>query len=70
MAFRDPHGIRPLCIGRFKKADGTYDYMVASESVALNGLGFEFMRDVAPGEVVFISRDRELFSAVCDEKTD
>lgn len=70
VAFRDPHGIRPLCIGRLKKADGTYDYMVASESVALNGLGFEFMRDVAPGEVVFISRDRELFSAVCAEKTD
>ncbi len=70
IAFRDPHGIRPLCIGRLKKDDGTYDYMVASESVALNGLGFEFMRDVAPGEVIFINRNRELFSEICAESVD
>ena len=50
LAFRDPYGIRPLCIGRSK--DGTY--MVASESVALEGTGHVFERDIAPGEAVFI----------------
>jgi amidophosphoribosyltransferase len=50
LAFRDPFGIRPLCIGR--GADGTY--MVASESVALEGTGHVFERDIAPGEAVFI----------------
>ena len=50
LAFRDPFGIRPLCIGRGK--DGTY--MVASESVALEGTGHVFERDIAPGEAVFI----------------
>ena len=50
LAFRDPFGIRPLCIGR--GADGTY--MVASESVALEGTGHAFERDIAPGEAVFI----------------
>ena len=50
LAFRDPFGIRPLCIGR--GADGTY--MVASESVALEGTGHAFERDIAPGEAVYI----------------
>ena len=50
LAFRDPFGIRPLCIGR--GADGTY--MVASESVALEGTGHVFERDIAPGEAVYI----------------
>jgi len=50
LAFRDPFGIRPLCIG--PGADGTY--MVASESVALDGTGHVFERDIAPGEAVFI----------------
>ena len=50
LAFRDPFGIRPLCLGR--GADGTY--MVASESVALEGTGHTFERDIAPGEAVYI----------------
>jgi amidophosphoribosyltransferase len=50
LAFRDPFGIRPLCIGR--GADGTY--MVSSESVALEGTGHVFERDIAPGEAVYI----------------
>jgi amidophosphoribosyltransferase len=50
LAFRDPFGIRPLCMG--SGADGTV--MVASESVALEGTGHRFERDVAPGEAVFI----------------
>jgi amidophosphoribosyltransferase len=53
LAFRDPFGIRPLCIGRGK--DGTV--MVASESVALEGTGHQLERDLAPGEAVFISDD-------------
>ncbi|WP_180684465.1 amidophosphoribosyltransferase [Tepidicella baoligensis] len=53
LAFRDPFGIRPLCIGQGK--DGTV--VVASESVALEGTGHEFLRDIAPGEAVFVSLD-------------
>ncbi len=53
LAFRDPHGIRPLCIGR--QGDG--EVMVASESVALEGTGYTLERDIAPGEAVFVSRD-------------
>jgi amidophosphoribosyltransferase len=52
LAFRDPFGIRPLCIGR--QGDSV---MVASESVTLEGTGFELERDVAPGEAVFVSLD-------------
>jgi amidophosphoribosyltransferase len=61
LAFRDPFGIRPLCLGR--NPDGAY--MVASESVALEGAGFVFERDVAPGEAVFISLDGQLHSRQC-----
>jgi len=50
LAFRDPHGIRPLCLGH--GADGTT--MFASESVALEGTGHRFDRDLAPGEAVFV----------------
>ena len=54
LAFRDPLGVRPLCLGAREAAGGT-EYMLASESVALEGMGFRFQRDVAPGEAVFIS---------------
>ena len=53
-AVRDPFGIRPLCIGKLPDDGG---YMAASESVALDVLGAEFIRDVAPGEIVKITRD-------------
>ena len=61
LAFRDPYGIRPLCIGR--DADGTL--MVASESVALEGTGHTFVRDIAPGEAVFINLDGVLTNKQC-----
>lgn len=65
LAFRDPHGIRPLCIG--KGADGTL--MVASESVALEGTGHTFVRDIAPGEAVFIGLDGTLSNKQCAAST-
>ncbi|MEZ9200721.1 amidophosphoribosyltransferase [Shewanella sp. 10N.286.54.B9] len=64
MAFRDPFGIRPLVIGKHETETGT-EYMVASESVALDAVGFEFMRDVAPGEAVYITLEGELFTRQC-----
>ncbi|TSE34433.1 amidophosphoribosyltransferase [Tepidimonas charontis] len=61
LAFRDPYGIRPLCIGR--GPDGTV--MVASESVALEGTGHRLERDIAPGEAVFVSFDGEVTARQC-----
>jgi len=53
VGFRDPHGIRPLVLGTRETPRGT-EWMLASESVALTGLGFRFVRDIGPGEAVFI----------------
>lgn len=64
LAFRDPHGIRPLCMGRSESSQGT-EWMVASESVALEGSGFTFVRDILPGEAVFISLDGMVSSEMC-----
>ncbi|CAM8625626.1 PurF Glutamine phosphoribosylpyrophosphate amidotransferase [Comamonadaceae bacterium] len=61
LAFRDPFGIRPLCIG--KGADGTH--IVASESVVLEGTSHQFVRDVQPGEAVFIALDGTVHSQQC-----
>ncbi len=67
VAFRDPNGIRPLVIGKRTLADGRNEYMVASESVALDTLDFEFLRDVAPGEAVYITEKGQLFTRQCAE---
>ena len=64
LAFRDPFGIRPLCLGEREVRGGT-EYMVASESVALEGLGFRLARDVAPGEAIFIDLDGQLHTKLC-----
>ena len=66
LAFRDPHGIRPLCYG--VSGDGK-DVMVASESVALEGTMHQFVRDIAPGEAIFVSTDGQLHSQQCAENT-
>ncbi|MDO8306150.1 amidophosphoribosyltransferase [Herminiimonas sp.] len=66
LAFRDPFGIRPLCIGFNETEQGT-EYLVASESVALEGLGFRFLRDVLPGEAIFIDIDGKLYNQQCAE---
>ena len=65
VAFRDPYGIRPLVLGKRDLGDGRTEYMVASESVALDTLGFEFLRDVAPGEAVYITEKGQLFTRQC-----
>ncbi len=61
VAFRDPNGIRPLVLGA-RDVNGRKDYMVASESVALDVLQFERLRDVQPGECVYIENDGVLHS--------
>ncbi|HGJ5898847.1 amidophosphoribosyltransferase [Arsenophonus apicola] len=67
VAFRDPFGIRPLVLGKRTLEGGQNEYMVASESVALDTLGFEFLRDVAPGEAIYITEQGQLFSRQCAE---
>ena len=64
VAFRDPYGIRPLVYGERKTPDGM-DFMVASESVALDVLGFDLIGDVKPGEAVFISMEGKLVTRQC-----
>jgi amidophosphoribosyltransferase len=64
LAFRDPLGIRPLCYGVAESQQGT-EYLVASESVALEGLGFRLVRDIAPGEAVFIDVEGNFHARAC-----
>jgi len=64
--FRDPWGIRPLILGQ-RKTNGADEYCLASESVALRGLGYRVVRDIAPGEAVFIEADGKLHTRQCAE---
>jgi len=68
VAFRDPYGIRPVCFGRRETEAGT-EYVVASESVAVDVLGFELVRDLAPGEAVFFGYDGEMIARQCAPST-
>ncbi|MEJ1296092.1 MAG: amidophosphoribosyltransferase [Candidatus Sedimenticola sp. (ex Thyasira tokunagai)] len=68
LGFRDPHGIRPVVYGKRETEQGT-EYMIASESVALDAQGFELVRDLAPGEVVYVDMEGRLHSCLCGTKT-
>jgi amidophosphoribosyltransferase len=65
LAFRDPHGIRPLVFGQAVTEAGKVEYLVASESVALDTLGFRLIRDVMPGEAIFIDFEGNFHSRQC-----
>ncbi|MBL8397001.1 MAG: amidophosphoribosyltransferase [Candidatus Accumulibacter sp.] len=64
LAFRDPYGIRPLVFGSNETDEGI-EYLFASESVALDTLGFQVLRDVAPGEAIFVDMARRLHQRQC-----
>jgi len=66
VAFRDPHGIRPLVIGK-RESEAGVEYVAASESVAIDALGFERMRDVEPGEAVFFDMEGNFHARQCAE---
>ena len=68
VAFRDPNGIRPLVLGKREYVERT-DYMVASESVALNVTQFEIDRDILPGEAIIIENNGQLHSHICSDQT-
>ncbi len=66
LGFRDPFGIRPVVFGE-RVTDKGREYMIASESVAINALGFDLIRDIEPGEAVFISANGELHTFQCSD---
>jgi amidophosphoribosyltransferase len=66
LAFRDPYGIRPLCFGEAQTPEGM-EIMVGSETVALEGTGHKVVRDVAPGEAIFIDMDGRIHAQQCAE---
>ena len=69
LAYRDPHGIRPLVIGSKDGPDGK-EWIFASESVAIVSLGYNVLRDVEPGEAIFIDAEGKFYSKQCAEETE
>ena len=67
LAFRDPFGIRPLIIGKNEAMGGT-EYVVASESVSIEPLGFHVLRDVAPGEAIYVDMTGQFHARQCAER--
>lgn len=65
LAFRDPFGIRPLVLGRRQTGFVGYEWVVASESLVLEGQGYELVRDVEPGEAIYITSGGEMVSRQC-----
>ncbi|BGI50836.1 MAG: amidophosphoribosyltransferase [Arsenophonus endosymbiont of Ceratovacuna japonica] len=65
IAFRDPFGIRPLVLGKRTLMKNKNEYIVASESVALDTIGFKFLRDIAPGEAIYITEHGQFFARQC-----
>ncbi len=68
LGFRDPNGIRPVVFGE-RKTDSGSEFIIASESVAINALDFELIRDIAPGEAVFITVSGEIHTFQCSDKS-
>lgn len=66
LGFRDPYGIRPVIFGE-RESDAGKEYMIASESVAITSLGFTVIRDIEPGEAIFITKDGKLYTHQCAE---
>ena len=66
LGFRDPHGIRPIAFGE-RDTDKGKEYIIASESVAIDALDFTLIRDIEPGEAVFITNDGKLYTRQCAE---
>lgn len=66
VAFRDPNGIRPIVMG-IREENGKKEYMFASESIALDIAGFEFVRNLDAGEAVYVTFDGELYAQQCAE---
>jgi amidophosphoribosyltransferase len=66
LGFRDPHGIRPVAFGE-RDTDKGKEYIIASESVAIDALDFNLIRDIAPGEAVFITNEGKLYTRQCAE---
>lgn len=64
IGFRDAYGIRPLAIGK-RKFGMKEEYIICSENAAMEPLGFEFLRDVEPGEVIFVDRKNQMHTRVC-----
>ncbi len=65
-AFRDPNGIRPLCFG-VRRTDKGNEYAVVSESVVLDNLGFDLIRDLEPGEALFVNKQGQLHLQQCSQ---
>ena len=66
LAFRDPHGIRPLVYGK-RQTDAGPEHMFASESVALDVLGYQLERDIEPGEAIFVDLKGQVHTRQCAE---
>lgn len=66
LGFRDPKGIRPVAVGERETSKGK-EYIIASETVAIEALGFSVIRDIEPGEAVFITKDGQLHTRQCSE---
>lgn len=68
VVFRDPHGIRPLSMGKRKNPDGTDDYIFASETTMFYALDYTLIGNVSPGEVIYISSDGRKFNCILQKK--